>query len=168
MVHCIQFCAVSTKTVSLQVGVAYWKHSKLSEQANPAISQLEIWIQPNDFDLNQKQAPTSGVLARLQDLLSAKNVWPQESQGKNLTIFQSRIPFSLFWRCRSFISLCITERKNGEEIHIAETLSFLSPVLCLLLIIFFKVIWHKAVCIIKVFTKLLKLYRNLFALACNY
>lgn len=61
-------------TVSLQLGVAYWKHSKLSEEANPAISQLGIWIQPNDFDPNLKQTPTSGALASLRDLLPRKNV----------------------------------------------------------------------------------------------
>lgn len=126
------------KPASLWVEVACWKHSKLSENANLAVSQLGIWILPNDFAVNQKQTPTYGALASLWDLLPHKNVWPQESQEKNLPIFQSRIFFSLIWRSRSFISLCIPKREKGEGKCIAETLSLLSNVLCLLLTEFFK------------------------------
>lgn len=70
------------KPAPLQLEVAHWKHSKLTENANPAFSQLGIWIPPNDFVMNQKQTPTSGALASLWDLLPHKNVWPQESQEK--------------------------------------------------------------------------------------
>lgn len=91
-----------SKPAFLQVEVAHWKHSKMSEKTNPAISQLRIWTLPNDFVLNQKQTPTSGALASLWDLLPHKNVWPQESLEKKLPIFQSRVFFLINLKVQEF------------------------------------------------------------------